>query len=281
MKPHPLLREYEDADLPGVIEVYSDAVRKITPGLYTPEQVEAWAAFAETGDQLAPLLAQGYRLVIESEAGIDAFAVLDPADYVSLLYCRARAFGRVHACDLSANLLARARLLCRDFDNVDFLQTDLGRVAHPFDPVDFVLCVNVLIMAGLDARMGALRAVTAQVKSGGHLLLVTPSTESMLYTQFRRIDWCLREGMDCDVAIRDSVPVRGSVRDLHQGIRPIDGMPTKHHLREELLVLLRGHEMEILSIEKLTYPWTTEFRDPPTWMEGPFPWDWLVLARRK
>lgn len=193
----------------------------------------------------------------------------------------ARAFGRVHACDLSANLLARARHVCRDFDNVDFLQTDLGRVAHPFDPVDFVLCVNVLIMAGLDARMGALRAVTAQVKSGGHLLLVTPSTESMLYTQFRRIDWCLREGMDCDVAIRDSVPVRGSVRDLHQGIRPIDGMPTKHHLREELLVLLRGHEMEILSIEKLTYPWTTEFRDPPSWMEGPHPWDWLVLARRK
>ena len=78
MKPLPLLREYEDADLPGVIEVYSDAVRKITPGLYTPEQVEAWAAFAETGDQLAPLLAQGYRLVIESEAGIDAFVNKKP-----------------------------------------------------------------------------------------------------------------------------------------------------------------------------------------------------------
>jgi 2-polyprenyl-3-methyl-5-hydroxy-6-metoxy-1,4-benzoquinol methylase len=131
-------------------------------------------------------------------------------------------FGRVHACDLSSKLLAQARRTCRTFDNVDFFQTDLGRVAHPFDPVDFVLCVNVLIMAGLDARLGALRAVTAQVKSGGHLVLVTPSTESMLYTQFRRIDWCLREGMDCDAAVKDSVPARGSVRELHQGIRPID-----------------------------------------------------------
>jgi 2-polyprenyl-3-methyl-5-hydroxy-6-metoxy-1,4-benzoquinol methylase len=190
-------------------------------------------------------------------------------------------FGRVHACDLSSKLLAQARRTCRTFDNVDFFQTDLGRVAHPFDPVDFVLCVNVLIMAGLDARLGALRAVTAQVKSGGHLVLVTPSTESMLYTQFRRIDWCLREGMDCDAAVKDSVPARGSVRELHQGIRPIDGMPTKHHLREELMVLLRGHEMDVLSVEKLTYPWTTEFADPPEWMEGPHPWDWLVLARRK
>jgi SAM-dependent methyltransferase len=193
----------------------------------------------------------------------------------------AEAFGRVHACDLSDKLLAHARRACRKFGNIDFLQTDLGRVAHPFDPVDFVLCVNVLIMAGLDARMSALRAVTAQVKKGGHLLLVTPSTESMLYTQFRRIDWCLREGMDCEFAVRDSVPARGSVRNLHQGIRPIEGVPTKHHLREELMVLLRGHEMEVLSIEKLTYPWTTEFADPPEWMESPHPWDWLVLARRK
>ncbi|MET0263253.1 MAG: class I SAM-dependent methyltransferase [Rariglobus sp.] len=193
----------------------------------------------------------------------------------------AEAFGRVHACDLSTKLLTQARRECRGFNNVDFLQTDLGRVAHPFEPVDFVLCVNVLIMAGLDARLSALRAVTAQVKSGGHLLLVTPSTESMLYTQFRRIDWCLRDGMSCEEAVRDSLPAHGSVRALHQGIRPIEGVPTKHHLREELMVLLRGHEMEILSTEKLTYPWTTEFDDPPTWMEGPLPWDWLVLARRK
>jgi SAM-dependent methyltransferase len=193
----------------------------------------------------------------------------------------AGAFGRVHACDLSPKLLAQARRACRRHDNVDFFQTDLGRVAHPFEPVDFVLCVNVLIMAGLDARMSALRAVTAQVKQGGHLLLVVPSAESMLYTQFRRIDWCLRDGMDCDAAVRDSVPVTGSVRALHQGIRPIDGVPTKHHLKEELLVLLRNHQMDVLSVEKLTYPWTTEFDDPPEWMESPLPWDWLVVAKRR
>ncbi len=198
--------------------------------------------------------------------------------FTSLL---AEAFGRVHACDLSPKLLEQARRACRPWNNIDFFQTDLGREAHPVDPVDFVLCVNVLIMAGLDARMSALRAVTAQVKQGGHLLLVTPSTESMLYTQFRRIDWCLREGMNCDEAIRDSVPAHGSVRALHQGIRPIEGVPTKHHLKEELLVLLRGHEMDVLSIEKLTYPWDTEFDDPPAWMEGPQPWDWLVVAQRK
>jgi len=213
----------------------------------------------------------------------------DPAHIAADLGCGvgkftpllAEAFGRVHACDLSTKLLAQARHACRRWKNIDFLQTDLGRVPHPFEPVDFVLCVNVLIMADLAARMGALRAVTAQVKHGGHLVLVTPSTESMLYTQFRRIDWCLREGMDCGAAVRDSIPAHGSVRELHQGVRPIDGVPTKHHLREELMVLLRGHEMDVLSVEKLTYPWTTEFDSPPEWMDGPQPWDWLVVARRR
>jgi putative acetyltransferase len=89
-----LLREYQDVDFASVAAVYRDAVRMIAPGLYTTEQVEAWAAFAETDRDLRPLLAQGYRLVIENEpGGIDAFAVLDPADYVSLLYSRVSRHG--------------------------------------------------------------------------------------------------------------------------------------------------------------------------------------------
>lgn len=190
-------------------------------------------------------------------------------------------FDRVHACDLSPKLLAAARRTCREHDNIDFFETDLGRVPHPFEPVDFVLCVNVLIMADLDARMSAWRAVTAQVKRGGHLLLVTPATESAHYTQFRRIDWCLRVGLDCVSTLRESVPDKGSVSDLYQGIYPLEGMRTKHHLREELLVLLGEHQFEVQTVEKLAYPWTMEFSDPPDWLQDPQPWDWLVVARRR
>jgi putative acetyltransferase len=87
--PSVLLREYRPADFPAVAAVYRDSVREIAPALYTPEQVDAWAAWAEHDRELRPLLAQGYRIVVENETGgIDAFAVLDPADYVSLLYSR-------------------------------------------------------------------------------------------------------------------------------------------------------------------------------------------------
>lgn len=104
-----ILRHYRPEDLPAVIAVYRDAVRSIAPGLYTPEQVDAWAAFAENDRELHALLAQGYRLVVEDEAGIAAFAVLEPADYVSLLYCRARASRRGHASRLLEALETEAR----------------------------------------------------------------------------------------------------------------------------------------------------------------------------
>lgn len=193
----------------------------------------------------------------------------------------ARNFKRVHACDLSEKLLVRARKACRMHENINFFQTDLGAEPHPVEPVNFVLCINVLIMASLDIRLRALRAVTAQVKRGGHLVLVVPSVESMLYTRFRMVDWCLRDGQDCTSAIRENLPRSGSLRALYQGIRPIEGVPTKHYLREELQVLMTDHHMEVLEIKKLTYPWTTEFSDPPDWMDSPFPWDWLVVARRE
>lgn len=193
----------------------------------------------------------------------------------------ARHFGRVHACDLSEKLLARARRACRAHNNVVFRQTDLSAEACPIEPVDFVLCVNVLIMASLDIRLRALRAVTAQVAKDGHLLLVVPSAESMFFTQFRMVDWSMRDGYDCETAVRENLPRTGSLRGLYQGVRPIEGVPTKHYLREELQVLLGNHQMDVLETHKLTYPWTTEFDDPPAWMSTPLPWDWLVLARRQ
>ncbi len=252
-------REMDRAYWDGVAETYEDEIFSVrdndTDGLIE----ERIARFADPEHTAADL-----------GCGIGKFTPL-----------LARHFGRVHACDLSEKLLARARRACRSHANVAFFQTDLGAEAHPFEPVDFVLCVNVLIMASLDARLRALRAVTAQVRSGGHLLLVVPSAESMLYTRFRMVDWSLRDGYDCRTAVNENLPRNGSLRGLYQGIRPIEGVPTKHYLREELQVLLGDHQMEAIEIRKLTYPWTTEFDNPPDWMDSPLPWDWLVLARRE
>ncbi|CAM3036405.1 GNAT family N-acetyltransferase [Rariglobus hedericola] len=121
-----VLRLYRSEDLAAVLEIYSEAVREIAPALYTPAQVDAWAAFAEGNAELVPMLAQGHRVVIESEAGIEAFAVLDPADYVSLLYCRARASRQGYATQLLAELETEARRL-----GVTRVHTAASLISHP------------------------------------------------------------------------------------------------------------------------------------------------------
>jgi putative acetyltransferase len=121
-----ILREYRPEDLSAILDVYRDAVRQIAPAAYTPEQVNAWAAFAD-GDELAAMLSQGYRLVIESKAGVEAFAVLDPADYVSLLYCRARASRQGHASRLLEALETEARRR-----GIVRVNTAASLISHPF-----------------------------------------------------------------------------------------------------------------------------------------------------
>ena len=37
---------------------------------------------------------------------------------------------------------------------------------------------------------------------------------------------------------------------------------------------------EVKKIQRVQYPWHEEMTNAPAWLEAPYPWDWLVLARR-
>ena len=45
--------------------------------------------------------------------------------------------------------------------------------------------------------------------------------------------------------------------------------------------LSKQKEDLIKSLEKITYPWSTEFSNPPKWMKSPLPWDWLTLLQKQ
>lgn len=193
----------------------------------------------------------------------------------------AQNFSRVHACDISRGLLHSAQERCADFNNVDFHRYDLsGSKAPPFAPVDFVLCVNVLLTADLETRERLWERVTSLVDHNGTLLLVVPSHESALYTNFRRLDSHVRSGASGNEAIAESLSLEGNVPQLEQGVRGIDGVKTKHFLREEIIVQLADRSLQVTEITKITYDWTTEFAEPPEWLGPPHPWNWLVVAQR-
>ena len=59
--------------------------------------------------------------------------------------------------------------------------------------------------------------------------------------------------------------------------------PTKHYLREELVVLAREEmKLEALDVVRMEYDWKTEMEDEtvPEWMGEPYPWDWILVERK-
>lgn len=201
----------------------------------------------------------------------------------SFLPLLSRRFRKVLALDLSARNIARARAAQVRLPNVTYCTADLAAPGMRLPKADFALCVNVAIAAAADPRNRLLDAVCRHLRPGGHLVLVVPALESSLLTDFRLIEWNLRDGLDAaraaGAAFRAHRPA-GNPR-IHEGIVKIDGVATKHYLREEVEILLGNRGLRTLEIDKIEYPWNTEFTAPPRWMRAPYPWDWLFTARKR
>ena len=105
-----MLRPLTPDDLPELTAIYRDAVLSQASALYSPAQVRAWAGHAERGADLAAVLRRGSGLASCGAAGsLEAFAVLEPADRLALLYCRGRSCRRGHGRRLVLALEAQAR----------------------------------------------------------------------------------------------------------------------------------------------------------------------------
>ena len=195
----------------------------------------------------------------------------------------AERFARVVGVDHSEELLRRAEGDHGHLGNVELIQVDaaLGRRV-PGVQADVVVCANVLITADAALRRGILRTARKCLARGGHLLLVVPSLESALLAHRRLVEWHEREGADdAELAAEEDglSPSKGVCRGLLRGLVPIDGMPTRHYLAEELPLLLGAAGLGVTRLEKVHYGWDSEFHQPPRWLRAPFPWDWLAVAQ--
>ena len=104
-------------------EIYADAIETQAVLLYTPEQIRAWAALAWLPGVLDRTLAEGHGWI----SGIDAaFAIRDPRDRLSLLYCRGREARRGHGSALLAQIENDARA-----DGVERLRTEASQLSRP------------------------------------------------------------------------------------------------------------------------------------------------------
>ena len=190
----------------------------------------------------------------------------------------AERYAKVYAVDVSRQCLEVAERACGDLENIRYVHADLSRDRNSYPATDVVLCINTLLNAALEVRDPLIDRTCRSVKRGGHLLLVVPSLNSALLTAYRHLQWNLRDGMD---PLEAQQKAAFNSNGLEHGTVYIDDVPTKHYLKEELEVLLADKGFNVVAMEKLEYPWTTEFAAPPKWMKAPYPWDWFVVAQRR
>ena len=193
-----------------------------------------------------------------------------------------RTLQEVVAIDLSSNCLRLATQANQRLDNVTYHKADLATKGLDIRKTDLALSVASIMMPDIALRNRVYDNITRQLKRGAHFILVVPSMESAMFTHSRLIEWNLKQGSSPRRASRDRFEghTKDDVLRHREGVARVDGIPTKHYLREELIVLLEKRKMRILEIEKLEYDWNTEFARPPRWMQAPGPWDWLVVSQR-
>ncbi len=191
-------------------------------------------------------------------------------------------FRKILAVDISSKCIAKAKAAYPHLSNVAYRTVDLAQPGVRLPKADFALCVNVAISPSIDPRNRLLDATCRHLRPGAHLVLVLPSLESSLLTDFRLIEWNLRDGQKPKTAVGAGFRAHRPTRNprVHEGVVRIDRVETKHYLREEAMILLKNRGMRTLEVEKIEYPWDTEFTSPPRWMQSPFPWDWLFVARK-
>ncbi len=192
-----------------------------------------------------------------------------------------RCFSIVDAYDLSGKNLELARRKCRRLPNVRYHHRDLSTEDKTAGKVDFAVSINVLLTPSPETRSGIMRTICNGLRPRGILLLVAPSLESALYSDFRLLEWNMREGFEYNEA-REEGLTKDSKNGgaLANGIVTLDGVATKHYLREELHVALRNIGLKAIETHKVEYAWSTEFDEVPAWLKGPYPWDWMVLAQK-
>lgn len=190
----------------------------------------------------------------------------------------ATAFKHVVATDISAKNLELAAERCKAYPNVDYQRMDMSANNLTVIPCDVAVCINAILTDNLKKRINFFQSLSLCLNEGGYLILVVPSLESKLYTNIIAHRWNVDD--DHKEKIESVEKAYALAKNIKQGVTDIDNVPTKHYLEEELQLLLTLEGFTVERIEKINYTWKTEFNNPPKWLAEPFPWDWMVVARK-
>jgi putative acetyltransferase len=129
------IRRYKPEDAEDIAGLFEKSVREIAIEMYTPEEVEAWASYADELEEIRHKLAEGLTLVAESGNRLVAFGQLKPPGHIEFLYTIKPYSRRGLATLIYKRLEDHAHL-----KGAGYLTTDASRISKPlFERLGFRL----------------------------------------------------------------------------------------------------------------------------------------------
>lgn len=189
-------------------------------------------------------------------------------------------FKEIIGVDVSKKCIAIAK--SAPFKNVSFKEADLAGKKINVPSVDFAFCCNVAMSDDVKRNYRIIKNVLNSLNKGGVALFVLPSLESASLAAWRLVSWYDKEGIDLgDIPRKELSHLNvNHQKQITEGIVMIDKVPTKHYLISELYALFNSGDFVLQKLDRLEYGWDTEFESPPSWMQDPYPYDWVVEAKR-
>lgn len=188
-------------------------------------------------------------------------------------------FKQVYAIDFSTAFLDYSKKKYKQLKNIVYQDADMTVSFEPENKFDTILCVNAVITDNQKKRASFLRNLFKSLTQNGSLILVVPSLESALYSEFIFDEYQRKMGLPDRNG--NSLYQKSKPGNIKKGIIDIDNIPTKHYLKEELAFTLANNGFTTERIDKVEYSWNTEIAHSPKWLRSPYPWDWLAVARKK
>ena len=188
-------------------------------------------------------------------------------------------FGKVIAADISAKNLAIAQKNHSALSNVEYIRADFSSEKSKLPKANVTVCINAILTHSMKKRDAFFNNLARFTMKDGQLVLVVPSMESYLFTRIIQNKWKIDQAL-----FREKLSQSEGLekyRNVQEGNLDIDQVPTKHYIKEELVLLLDRDGFSVDTIKKIEYDWKTEFVAPPRWLKEPRPWDWMCVATRQ
>lgn len=198
----------------------------------------------------------------------------------SLLPSLCSKFKKVYAVDYADELLKVAKKK-NDFTNIKYICHNLAGTKPLSFSADVTFSINVLISKNHAHRQAMVQSLWRVTRRNGYCVVVVPSMESISHIYQTLVRCSMREDKSHRKAVNDVNRLyKKEVISPIEGIVSIGGIPTKCYTREEIAIVLSEAGFSIDEILRVEFPWSEEIEHAPHWLKGPYPWDWLVLARK-